>query len=380
VLFGASPGASGSGLKYFEFDGTSLTGVPAPALALSDATSFTSLLVLPSGQVMFVDGSTTVQLYTPAGSPTYNPAWAPTISVVPLSISNATTYQIFGTQFNGLNQGTAYGDESQNATNYPLVRITNNATGHVFYAKTHDHSTMGVATGTTTVFTNFDVPAKIEAGDSTIQVVANGVPSAAVAITVSLLTYATATSASSTSNPSVFGQSVTFTSTTTSSGGVPTGMVTFKDGTATLGTGTLNASGHATLTTSTLAVGAHSITAVYGGNASFNTSTSPALTQTVNQDGTATQLTSSRKHSRLNQSVTFTAKVIANAPGTAVPAGTVTFKDGTNTLNSVSLNASGQASFTISTLSTGTHQITAVYGGSSSFLTSTSPVLIFTVN
>jgi hypothetical protein len=96
-----------------------------------------------------------------------------------LSISNATTYQIFGTQFNGLNQGTAFGDELQNATNYPLVRITNSATGHLFYAKTHDHSTMGVATGITTVFTNFDVPAKIEAGDSTIQVVANGIPSAA---------------------------------------------------------------------------------------------------------------------------------------------------------------------------------------------------------
>jgi hypothetical protein len=166
-------------LKYFEFDGTSLTSVPVPALASSDATYFTSLLALPSGQVMFVDGSTTVQLYTPAGSPTYNPAWAPTISVVPLSISNATTYQIFGTQFNGLNQGTAFGNELQNATNYPLVRITNSATGHVFYAKTHDHSTMGVATGITTVFTNFDVPAKIEAGDSTIQVVANGIPSAA---------------------------------------------------------------------------------------------------------------------------------------------------------------------------------------------------------
>ena len=54
---------------------------------------------------MFVDGSSQAQLYTPA-SPTYNPAWAPTITVVPLTISNATTYQITGTQFNGLTQGT----------------------------------------------------------------------------------------------------------------------------------------------------------------------------------------------------------------------------------------------------------------------------------
>ena len=54
----------------------------------------------------------------------------------------------------------------------------------MFYARTHDHSTMGVATGTATVSTNFDVPGLIETGASTLQVVANGIPSAAVAITV----------------------------------------------------------------------------------------------------------------------------------------------------------------------------------------------------
>ena len=107
------------------------------------------------------------------------------ISTVSASSLNAgSTYQIYGTQFNGLSQGTAFGDESQNATNYPLVRITNNATGHVFYAKTHDHSSMGVATGSLSVSTNFDVPSNIEAGASTIQVVANGIPSTAVAVTV----------------------------------------------------------------------------------------------------------------------------------------------------------------------------------------------------
>jgi hypothetical protein len=184
VLFGGSPGESGAGLKYFEFNGTSLVSVPAPARAASDATYFTQLLVLPTGQVLFVDGSTTVQLYTPAATPSYNAAWAPTISGVPTSVTAGNTYQINGTQFNGLTQATVFGDESQNATNYPLVRITNNATGHVFYAKTHGHSTMGVATGSAVVFTNFDVPVNIESGASSIQVVANGIPSAAVGITV----------------------------------------------------------------------------------------------------------------------------------------------------------------------------------------------------
>ena len=65
-----------------------------------------------------------------------------------------------------------------------MVRITNTASGHVIYAKTHDHSTMGVATGTATVSTNFDVPAAAETGAGTLVVVANGIPSTPVGITV----------------------------------------------------------------------------------------------------------------------------------------------------------------------------------------------------
>jgi hypothetical protein len=209
VLFGGSPGDSGTGLKYFEFDGSVLNSVPAPARASSDATYYTQLLVLPSGQVLFVDGSTTVQLYTPASSPTYNPAWAPTIAGVSSTIETAATYSISGTQFNGLSQGTAFGDESQNATNYPLVRITNNATGHVFYCKTHDHSSMGVATGSTLVSTNFDVPATIETGASSIQVVANGIPSVAAAITVVSSAPPTITSVSPKTGSTAGGTAVT---------------------------------------------------------------------------------------------------------------------------------------------------------------------------
>jgi hypothetical protein len=183
ALFGASPGAEGTGLQYFEFDGVSLNSVSAPSRAVYDATYFTSLLVLPNGQVMFVDSSTTVELYTPTGS--NNASWAPTITSVPAMINSGSTYPIIGTQFNGLSQGSAFGDESQNATNYPLVRITNNASAHVFYARTHGHSTMGVATGSTPVSTNFDVPAAIEGGPSSIVVIANGIASQPVNVEVS---------------------------------------------------------------------------------------------------------------------------------------------------------------------------------------------------
>jgi hypothetical protein len=103
---------------------------------------------------------------------------------VTTSVTRGTTYPISGTQFNGLSQAAAFGDEYETATNYPLVRITNNSTGHVFYAKTHNHSTMAVATGSAIVSTNFDVPATMETGASSLVVVANGIPSTAVGITV----------------------------------------------------------------------------------------------------------------------------------------------------------------------------------------------------
>jgi hypothetical protein len=151
------------------WDGTSLTQTLA---------TFGSLIMLPTGQVL-VGGS---EVYNPAG--TYDASWAPTIASVPTSVNRGSTYKISGTQFNGLSQAAAFGDEYETATNYPLVRITNTATGHVFYAKTHNHSTMGVATGTKIVSTNFDVPSGAETGASTLEVVANGIPSIPVSITV----------------------------------------------------------------------------------------------------------------------------------------------------------------------------------------------------
>ena len=162
-------GASGA---LYEFNGTTFKQASVGSVA--------PILVLPTGEVIVVGN--VVGLLTSKG--TYDPSWAPAITKFPSSVNRGSTYQIFGTQFNGLSQAAAFGDEYQTATNYPLVRITNTATGHVFYAKTHDHSTMGVATGKKVVSTNFDVPAGMETGASSLVVVANGIPSKAVSITV----------------------------------------------------------------------------------------------------------------------------------------------------------------------------------------------------
>jgi len=157
--------------EMYDFNGTTMTGVGSE--------SGTPLL-LPTGQVAMFGSS--VVLYTPTGKA--NAAWAPTIKTSPKSIKGGATYKISGTQFNGMSQAMSFGDEYQNAENYPLVRITNKKSGDVFYARTHDHSSMGVQTGSLVVTTQFDVPAKIAKGPATIEVVADGITSKPVNVTV----------------------------------------------------------------------------------------------------------------------------------------------------------------------------------------------------
>jgi hypothetical protein len=179
----------------------------------------------------------------------------------------------------------------------------------------------------------------------------------------------TATALTSSLNPAPVGQAVTFTATVTAVApgfGTPTGSVTFFDGTTSLGSATLN-NGVATLTTSALAAGMHSITASYGGVTTgvftFTGSTSTAVSQAVVQPvvATTTALASSLNPAPLAQGVTFTATVSATGSG-ATPIGSVTFFDGTTSLGTATLS-NGAASLTTSALAVGSHSITASYGG-----------------
>ena len=125
--------------------------------------------------------------------------------------------------------------------------------------------------------------------------------------------------------------------------------------------------GVASISTSGLGVGSHDITAQYGGDAIFATSTSPTLTQVVDPNTTSTVLVSSGSPSLFGAPVTFTATV---SPSTA--SGTVQFKDGAGDLGSPVDLAGGVATFQTSSLSVGSHSITAVYGGDASLAGSTS--------
>lgn len=192
---------------------------------------------------------------------------------------------------------------------------------------------------------------------------------------VTVGTSTTTTALTSSLNPSGLGQSVTFTVTVTAPSGTPTGMVTFKDGGTTLGTGLL-AGGVATFTTAALSAGSHSITAVYAGDANNAGSTSAAVTQAVNQSATTTVVTSSQNPSAAGQPVTFTATV---SSGGGTPAGSVTFSDGGTAIGTAML-AAGVATLTTSSLTLGSHTITAGYAGNATFTASTSAPLVQSVN
>jgi Domain of unknown function (DUF4082)/Bacterial Ig-like domain (group 3)/Bacterial Ig domain len=189
---------------------------------------------------------------------------------------------------------------------------------------------------------------------------------------------ATTTALSSSSASSVTGQPVTLTAAVSGSGaaGVPAGTVTFRDGAQAIGTGALDGQGRAALTTSALAVGDHSLTAEYPGGGDFPGSTSPALGQHVGVAATSVALAAAPSPSAPGQAVTLTATVAASAPGAGVPAGTVTFRDGSTTLGTAPLavvSGSDRATFTTSSLAPGSHTLTAAYGGDAGFAGSASP-------
>jgi len=205
------------------------------------------------------------------------------------------------------------------------------------------------------------------AGDSNFY----GSTSNAVSLSIAAATPTITLSASPTPS-SNYGQSITFTATLAPPAGnaadVPTGTVQFFDGSTSLGSGTLNASGVATLTltgSTSLPGGVHSITAVYGGTAEFNTVTSTALSYTVAKIAATVGVTSSLNPSVYGDSVTFSMSVTSTVG--VVPTGSVTVMDGANNLGTLTLNGSGAASLTVTTFTAGSHTITVTYSGDTNY-------------
>jgi hypothetical protein len=181
VLMQTSPGFGNLGSRFFEWDGSALIDVTAGNTDAPNISSFYgNMLVLPTGEILFTDFGN-FWVYRANGKP--NQAWLPQITSVPTLLNRGHSYTISGYNFNGFSQGASYGDDVQGATNYPIVRLENRVTGHVFYARTHNHSTMGIAySGQAS--TTFDVSSRTETGLSNIQVIANGIASPPATVNV----------------------------------------------------------------------------------------------------------------------------------------------------------------------------------------------------
>ena len=211
VLAPTSPGVFNPPISYFEWDGTAFTATAAPPNASADTTYQLNLLVLPTGEILETDFSSDVEIYTPApghadntvpvilqapqlmtaakqvdptGSSAPADAFVTADGITPVSnLFLGRTYKLSVLRMNGITQGAYYGDDEQTYTNYPIVRLTFQDSGHVVYLRTHDHSDRRIGpdkTGTTL----FDVPATTERGLATLESVANGIPSPPLLVNV----------------------------------------------------------------------------------------------------------------------------------------------------------------------------------------------------
>ena len=288
---------------------------------------------------------------TQAGQPKY--ATAVSLSASPGSPSQGQSVTITAT----VTPSTATGNVTFSDAGYTLanVPVTKGPTGLATAALSTSSLSIGLHSLTATY--NGDTTY----GPST---------SPALALTVSNARTPTAIGLAATPNPAAPGQMVTLNAIVIPS--TATGAVTFKEGSATLGTSNL-ATGAASLTISTLAAGSHSLTASYAGDANYGPSTSEAANQVIN-NGTATSLTIAPNPAGVGQTVTFTATV---SPPAAT--GTVTFRDGAAVLGSVPL-AGGSTSLSTTTLVAGSHPITASYSGDTAYNSSTSATVTAVVN
>jgi hypothetical protein len=184
ILFAASSSFGGVPTHFFEFSATNTIAQVADTVAHSNNSGayYYNFLVLPNGQIFSTDFTADPEVYTPAGPPVA--AWAPIIKKVPAKLKPGKSYTLTGVQLGGVSQGAYYGDDYQSATNYPIVKIVNTATGDVAYARSYDFASMSVEPMSKDNSAEFTVPKGVEKGASSLYVVANGIASTPVSVTI----------------------------------------------------------------------------------------------------------------------------------------------------------------------------------------------------
>jgi large repetitive protein len=328
----------------------SATGV-ATITYTPSATGSLSLVVKYPGDTNDLGSSSAVQVITVGkGAPTLTIVSSTTSAVQGLPVVFTAT--LTGTAAAPVGSSITFTDNN----GAPMGASPIGANGVATY------TTTSLPVGSHSVFASF-------AGDATD----SSATSAAIPVTIQPAT--SGITLSSNSNPALVGSTITFAMTVTGTGAEPGGTVQLLDGANSVGTASLDNNGFASISTSKLSLGAHTMTANYSGDSSHPKSTSGSIVENVLQP-TTTALTSSSNPSLSGTSVTFTAMVAGS--GNPVT-GTVTLKDGSVAIATVPLGSSGTASFAINSLSPGQHSLVATYSGDSISQTSSSPVVVQTV-
>ncbi len=363
---------------------TVLTASPSPAnVAQSVTLTATVTGTAAGGNVTFKDGAATlgtgvVSSGVATFTTTFSTAVAHSLTAIYAGDANnlTSTSAVFSLTVNKRATTTVVTASPNPGTVAQAVTLTATVTGTAATGSVtfkDGAATLGTGTvsaGVATLATTFSTAVAhnitaVYAGDT------NNLTSTSAVLNLTVNKRTTTTVLAASPNPAKVAQSVTLTATLT--GTTVSGTVTFLDGATTIGTGAVSA-GKATLVTTFSSAAVHSLTAVYGGDANNLTSTSAAVSETVNLNTSTTVLTSGTNPAKVGQSVTLTATITATAP-----TGTVTFKDAGATIGTATVSA-GKATFAATFASAGAHSLTATYAGDSQNAASTSSALTETVN
>ncbi len=355
--------------------GLTLGSAPNPSNFGSNVTFTATLAAGATGNVTFLDGATNIGVVAAnSGTAVFS------ISTLTAGTHSITAQYAGDANFNSLTSNMVSQVVNKNGTISPTLTsslnpatygasvvftatMPTNATGVVTFldgATSLGTGTLtaGVATFTTSTLTvgPHSITASY-AGDSNYAASV----SSSLTETINKQTGETITLTSSL-NPAVFSNSVTFTATVPNNA---TGTVTFYDGATSIGTGTVTA-GVATFTTSTLSVGPHPITATYGGDSNYSNVTSTAVSESITQGAAVVTISGAPNPSNYGGNVTMT--ITVTGQNGVIPTGTVTLMDGGTALGSaLTLDATGKATFSVSTLTAGPHTITATYSGDANY-------------
>jgi sugar lactone lactonase YvrE len=347
------------------------------------------------GVVRRVDSAGTISTYSTSTQDISDAVVDPTgnLAMVDPDVEELTTYE------RTIPAGVSFGNQAINTPSAPLdVTVTNIGNLELdFSAITPDtgfnldgpdtscSTDAGVGVGLDCILgIEFDPPTA-DNFETTVALTDNSLGTAGssmqnVGVTGTGVTLTTTTTGlTAAPNPANAGASVTLSAKVSPAPtGSPLGSISFTDGATLLSSVDIDSSGAASLATSSLSVGSHTITAVYSGNAAFATSTSTAVTEVINAPTTTTTVSAAPNPATVGQSITLSASVSPTPTGS--PLGSINFMDGATLLSTVNINSFGAATYATSSLAAGSHTLTAVYSGNAGFASSISTAVTEVVN